>query len=90
MALILKLIKMKTKHFLCYFIICILSLFVGCEKENDYPEKTPEDVGSANINPNDYEGYFLYGSNMGWMSNGNWRDEDIADILIGNSSRGWE
>ena len=89
--LILKLIKMKTKHLLCYLIICILSLFIGCEKENDYPELTPDDIGSANINSNDYGDYFLYGSNMGWLNN-NWRDEDIADMLVGKPSRGqtWE
>jgi hypothetical protein len=55
----------------------------------DKPEKTPEDIGTADMNPNVYDGYFLYGSNMGWMNN-NWRDEDVADILIGNSNRGWE
>ena len=81
---------MKTKHLFCYLLICVMSLFFGCEKEIvGEPEKTPDDIGSANINSNDYDGYFLYGSNMGWMNN-NWRDEDIADILIGNPSRGWE
>ena len=43
---------------------------------------------TANTHPNVYDGYFLYGSNMGWL-NDNWRDEDVADILIGNPGRGW-
>jgi hypothetical protein len=82
---------MKKKRSLYCLIIGILSLFCACEKESMKGlEKTPEDVGNANINPNIYDGYFLYGSNMAWHNSGNWRDEDIADILIGNQNRGWE
>ena len=44
---------------------------------------------TANTHPNKYEGYFLYGSNMGWLDNDNWLDEDVADTLIGNPGRGW-
>jgi hypothetical protein len=81
---------MNRKHIFYYLIVGILLLFFACAKESmDKPEKTPENIGTADINPNVYDGYFLYGSNMGWM-NHNWLDEDIADILIGNSNRGWE
>jgi len=78
---------MKKKFKICYLTVCILFLFFACEKE--IIEKTPENIGTANSNPTMYDGYFLYGSNMGWMNN-NWRDEDVADILIGNTNRGWE
>ena len=44
---------------------------------------------NANTRGNKYTDYFLYGSNMQWL-NGNWKDEDIADILVGNESRNWE
>jgi uncharacterized protein YjdB len=44
---------------------------------------------NANTRTNKYTGPFLYGSNMQWY-NENWRDEDIADILVGNERRNWE
>ena len=75
----------KKNIFYCLIIYVLsLSLFCACEKE--MIEITPDGIGTADSHPNFYDGYFLYGSNMGWLNN-NWRDEDIADILIGNPSR---
>jgi hypothetical protein len=81
---------MKMKHITYCLMMGAVSMLLACNKEiPEEAEKTPDEVGNANINPNVYEGYFLYGSNMGWLNN-NWLDEDIADLLIGNPSRGWE
>jgi hypothetical protein len=44
------------------------------------------EISNANARPNVYKGYFLYGSNMGWK-NLYWQDEDVGDILVGNSSK---
>ena len=38
---------------------------------------------SANVLDNKYNGSFLYGSNTGYL-NSAWKDENVADILIGN------
>lgn len=44
---------------------------------------------NANTHVPRYAGGFLYGSNMQWL-NDYWRDEDIADILIGSERRNEE
>ena len=57
--------------------------------DNEEIVQYPDSVHNANTHVPPYTGHFLYGSNMGWK-NHNWRDEDVADILIGNQSRNWE
>jgi len=76
------------KSAIYYITLCILSIFFACTKNDtpDDPENPSGTINNANTKANVYSGYFLYGSNMGWMNN-NWRDEDVADILIGNSSK---
>jgi hypothetical protein len=69
-----------------------LLLFSACDQKHeelDDPNDPDVDVGNANTVVNVYNGYFLYGSNMGWK-NHNWRDEDVADILVGNASKNIE
>jgi hypothetical protein len=44
---------------------------------------------NANTHTNKYQGTFLFGSNMGWRGY-NWQDEDIANILVGNTELGLE
>ena len=70
-----------------YLILCVLFLFSACTKEitND-PGEPPDESGTAYIRDNVYDGFFLYGSNMGWL-NMNWQDVDVADILIGNPGK---
>ena len=53
------------------------------------PDDPTPDIINANTKANVYEGYFLFGSNMGWL-NSNWLDEDVADILVGNASKNIE
>ena len=53
------------------------------------PEKPLPVHKNANTVTNVYNGHFLYGSNMGWLNN-NWRDEDVADILVGNPAKNIE
>ena len=72
------------KKYIVIFLVLILFFACNREVENSTP---PQPIAvNANSNPNVYEGYFLYGSNMGWK-NDNWKDEDVADILAGNSSK---
>ena len=74
------------KKLRCCFMLCVSLLFFDCTKEiTDNPGKPPKESETANIRKNTYDGYFLFGSNMGWLNN-NWRDEDIADILVGNAT----
>ena len=69
---------------LVIIVVCLHLGMVSCAKKNgDLMGQT------ANERAPQYTGPFLYGSNMGWF-NSNWRDEDFADFLIGNKSRGWE
>ena len=67
--------------FLCF---CTTSC---AQKPNDIPETSMGQ--NANTLVIQYTDQFLYGSNMAWFNN-NWRDEDVADFLIGNPGRGWE
>jgi hypothetical protein len=69
-------------------LLCLAPLFFACIK-GETPEAPPNEASTANVKANSYTGYFLYGSNMGWLNN-NWRDEDVADILIGNRSKNIE
>ena len=63
---------------------------VETEEFSEVVSTSPLQKGdNANTRVNKYNDYFLYGSNMQWL-NSNWRDEDIADILIGNESRNWK
>jgi len=67
----------------------LLFLFIACENkinDIDNPELLPEDAITANTAVNVYDGYFRFGSNMGWLNN-NWLDEDVADILVGNAAK---
>jgi len=83
-------------------LFCCLCLFVvSCKNSGpppdifDIPKDIPKDIpehipgNTAHGSANTYTGHFLYGSNMGWL-NSHWKDEDIADILTGNESRGQE
>jgi outer membrane lipoprotein-sorting protein len=79
--------KRRNKLFLCG---CLLIPFIiACSKSDTPADPPPEEVMTANVQSNTYTGYFLYGSNMGWLNN-NWRDEDVADILVGNPSKSIE
>jgi len=71
-----------------YLLLCLLFLCFACTK-SETSENPPEESKTANSLANIYSGYFLYGSNMGWLNN-NWRDEDVADILVGNPSKSIE
>ena len=82
---------MKFFHFL---LIILYFNTTSCGiKPNNSPQddmiQYPDSVDNANTIVPAYSGQFLYGSNMAWL-NHNWRDEDIADILIGNENRNWE
>ena len=74
---------MKKKYI---YIFLVLNIFFACEREDTNPTPPQPIAANANSTPNVYDGYFLYGSNMGWLNN-NWRDEDVADILVGNSTK---
>ena len=80
---------MKKKNAVYYTVFVVLYLFFACDdkiKDIDNPELLPEDAKTANTVANVYSGYFRFGSNMGWLNN-NWLDEDVADILVGNSTK---
>ena len=78
---------LKKKCFHYCSMLCIFFLFFACEKEvPDNPGKPPQEESTANIETNSYDDFFLFGSNMGWLNN-NWRDEDVADILVGNAAK---
>jgi len=80
---------MEKKYANYSLILAVLFLIIACEnkiKDIDNPELLAEDAKTANTEAHVYDGYFLFGSNMGWL-NGNWLDEDVADILTGNSSK---
>ena len=79
---------MKYAHL--FFVI--LLLFMACEKRVrgfDDAEELLKDAKNANTVAHEYNGYFLFGSNMGWLNN-NWLDEDVANILVGNASKNIE
>jgi hypothetical protein len=81
---------MKKRLIRCCSILSISLLFFNCSKGvDDNPGKPPQEESTANIKTNIYDDFFLFGSNMGWF-NSNWKDEDIADILVGNSTKGIE
>jgi hypothetical protein len=82
---------MKKISNIYYLFLCLLFLFTACVQKivelDDLEEKEKaEATNNANTTANVYNGFFLYGSNMGWR-NENWRDEDMADILVGNASK---
>ena len=77
--------KKYAVNYWIYLTFCILFSLIACG-ENEYMDKPSEEIKTANTQANIYSGYFLYGSNMGWLNN-NWRDEDVADILVGNFSK---
>ena len=67
--------------------LLMICLCLSCaQNPNDFPEMSTGQTANSHVSP--YTGPFLFGSNMGWINN--WRDEDFADFLIGNPSRGWE
>ena len=71
------------------YFLGVLFLCGACSREisrDDDSEILAKDAKNANTFTNVYNGYFLFGSNMGWM-NHNWQDEDVADILVGNTSK---
>jgi len=86
-------IKFKTMKILFFLLLCLCTCTTSCViKPNHNDEEIilyPDSVYNANTDVFPYTGYFLYGSNMGFK-NQNWRDEDVADILIGNAARNWE
>ncbi|MCL2011221.1 MAG: hypothetical protein FWG75_00295 [Cystobacterineae bacterium] len=65
----------------------LYALSLSCQGGLAFSENIPKHTANSHVDA--YGGYFLYGSNMGWL-NENWRDEDIADILIGNETQGIE
>ena len=73
------------KNYVFLFVFLLVGA-MSCKGGSDVAESVHGSTADTNVNV--YSGYFLHGSNMGWRNN-NWRDEDIADILIGNPSRGW-
>ena len=73
-----------------FWIVVAGMIFSACNHDLEEDPGNPSgEVKNANTVSNIYNGYFLYGSNMGWMNN-NWRDEDVADILVGNKSKSIE
>ena len=74
-----------------FLYFCVSSCISSQKRVEVYEEivRYADSVHNANTWVPPYTGVFLYGSNMAWK-NGNWRDEDVADILIGNTSRNWE
>jgi hypothetical protein len=79
--------KMYKKTIFYFFVSCAILMLSTCKRDDiDDPENPSGDNINANTQANVYDGYFLYGSNMGWL-NHNWQDEDIADILIGNQGK---
>ena len=83
---------MKFFH-LCFFYlyICISSCVSNPKNPEIYEEIVlyADSVHNANTRVPPYTDVFLYGSNMAWK-NTNWRDEDVAGILLGNKNRNWE
>ena len=78
----------------CLALLCF-STSACVLKQSKIPEaleeiiQYPDSVHNANTYVPPYTDQFLYGSNMAWK-NDNWRDEDIASILLGSKSRNWE
>ena len=71
-----------------FLLLSCLFISISCKNNNpDIYEFIPGQT--ANDRVPSYTGYFLYGSNMGWLNN-NWKDEDIADILTGNPGKNRE
>ncbi len=72
---------------------CLFSLSCDDSKAiTDSPD--PSETGgessyNANVVVPPYNGYFLFGSNMGYK-NTNWSDQAVSDMLIGSTERGWE
>ena len=84
---------MKKTYAHLFFIV--LLLFMACDKrvrgfdDAEDLEQYLLDAKNANTVAHEYNGYFLFGSNMGWL-NDNWLDEDVANILVGNASKNIE
>ena len=76
------------KHTTHFLMLAILFFFMACKPASNFEEveNFSKEVENANTTANVYDGYFLFGSNMGWLNN-NWKDEDVADILVGNASK---
>jgi len=75
------------KHLLLFSFILFICT-TSCKKHQNNVEEIISEY-TANTRVPSFNGYFLYGSNMGWL-NHNWQDEDVADLLIGNKSKDWE
>jgi len=77
---------MRTSIILFILIQCFVTSCTDRAVEPKTPsgddERATED--NANIRVPQYQGVFLYGSNMGYKNN--WNDENIADALVGNAS----
>lgn len=75
------------------FFITLFCFFISCSDEHsisDDPENPSGDQAfNANTKVPEYEGPFLYGSNMAYK-NSNWQDQDVSDLLTGNKSKGIE
>ena len=69
--------------------LCFSLFLLACTREDKGPDVPSVPEITANTQANRYTGFFLYGANMGWLNN-NWRDEDVADILVGNRAKGLE
>ncbi|MDR2920314.1 MAG: hypothetical protein LBV72_13250 [Tannerella sp.] len=73
--------------------IALFYVFTSCSDEHSITDEPDHPNGEKAFNANQkvpaYDGFFLYGSNMAYKNN-NWSDQDVADILAGNTSKGIE
>jgi hypothetical protein len=67
------------------FLTIFVALF-ACRKNDAYQGEDSKLDGNADSQVVPPEGYFLYGSNMGWYGN-DWGDDKLAEILIGNPKK---
>ncbi|MDR2680364.1 MAG: hypothetical protein LBC47_06095, partial [Tannerella sp.] len=74
--------------FLLSGTVCAL-LIAGCKDKEIVIDEDSLPVKNANETVNPYTGYFRYGSNMGYV-NGNWLDQDVADVLVGSQEKNLE
>ena len=75
------------------FLTSFLCIFISCTDEHITKDEPENPSGNQAINANkkvpEYKDPFLYGSNMAYK-NSFWQDQDIADMLVGNSDKGIE
>ena len=67
-------------------LIILIAAYIVISCKKDEPAGINIPANTANTTVKKYDGPFLYGMNMAYK-NANWKDEDIADILVGNSQK---